>query len=164
MDSVFRRAAVRTRILANPIGAVLQRYVEYLVHRGHHASTLHQYVFAAEHFGRWQNKRPIDVDSVDRFIRHHLPRCRCGKPAVRNIGCVRAALNRLLEMLGSKRTRPARAGLADQLLRKYEDHLVQVCGLSGATVHYRLRYARELLRRFRVRQCPATAKVVAGAD
>jgi len=150
MDFVFRRAAVRARIVANPLGAVLQRYVAHLVYRGHRASTLHQYVFAAEHFGGWLGRRPIDIASMDCFIRHHLPRCRCGKPAVRNIRCVRAALNRLLEMLGSKRTRPAGTGLVGQLLRKYENHLVHTCGLSCATVRYRLRYARELLRRFRV--------------
>lgn len=150
MDSVFRRAAVRARIRANPLGAVLQRYVVYLVNRGHRAGTLHQYVFAAEHFGRWVSRRPVDADSVDRFIRYHLPRCRCGKPAVRNVRCVRASLNRLLEMLGSKRTRTTGTGLVGQLLRRYEHHLVHICGLSCATIHYRLRYARELLRRFRV--------------
>ena len=130
MDSVFRRAAVRARIRANPLGAVLQRYVVYLVNRGHRAGTLHQYVFAAEHFGRWVSRRPVDADSVDRFIRYHLPRCRCGKPAVRNVRCVRASLNRLLEMLGSKRTRTTGTGLVGQLLRRYEHHLVHICGLS----------------------------------
>jgi site-specific recombinase XerD len=38
------------------------------------------------------------------------------------------------------------------VLRQYEDHLRQVHGLADITIHYRLRYARQLLRRLRVRR------------
>ncbi len=147
---IFRRAAVRTRIESNPIGRILREYVEFLLARGHRPSPLHQYVFAIEHFGRWIGERPIDVAAVDRFITAHLPRCRCGKPAPRHVACVRAALNRLLEMLHVEPPPAAGAGATGGLLRAYEGHLRQVCGLSPATVFYRLRYARDLLQRFAV--------------
>jgi site-specific recombinase XerD len=150
LDQIFRRAAVRRRICGNPIGPVLQTYVEYLAVRGHRPSSLHQYTFAVEHFGRWLEHRPIDLAAVDRFIKRHLLRCRCDKPAVGNIACVRAALNRLLEMLGVDRRRPAGSELSNRVLRQYEDHLRQVHGLANITIHYRLRYARQLLRRLRV--------------
>lgn len=149
LEKVFRRATVRARIESNPIGPVLRDYVEYLVARGHKASPLHQYVFAVEHFGRWLRRRPIDDAAVDRFIEKHLPRCRCRKPSPRHVACIRAALRRLLEMLGVER--PAtEIGASGDLLREFEDHLRQVCGLSPATIFYRLRYARELLHRFDV--------------
>jgi site-specific recombinase XerD len=149
-DQVFRRASVRARIFGNSFGSILRRYVDHLVARGHRTGATHQYVFAAEHFGRWLGPRQVDHKSVEQFIRRHLPRCRCRKPAARNINCVRAALYRLLEMLEIERPRPAEAPLVAGLLRGYEQHLRQVCGLAGSTIHYRLRYARALLRRFRV--------------
>jgi integrase/recombinase XerD len=48
----------------------------------------------------------------------------------------------------SARARPA---VVVQLLRKYEEHLVRVCGLAPGTVQGRLLYAADLLRRLRVR-------------
>jgi site-specific recombinase XerD len=151
LDQLFRRAVVRARIRGNPLGPILERYVNHLVARGHRASPLHQYVFAVEHFGRWLKRRRIDHAAVDKFIKRHLPRCRCSKPAVRNIACVRAALNRLLEMFGVTRPTPAGTKLANRLLQAYESHLVDVHGLADPTVRYRLRYARDLLARFQIR-------------
>src|SRR5207302_5007764 len=151
LDQVFRRAAVRERIVANPIGVVLQRYVSFLAARGHRGGPLHQYVFAAEHYGRWLRGRPIGRASVERFIGRHLPRCHCDKPAFCHVHTVRAALNRLLEMLGRTSLTPAGTSLADRLLRQYEDHLRRACGLSDSTVGYRLRYARALLGWLRLR-------------
>lgn len=149
LENVFRRATVRERIESNPIGPVLRDYVEYLEARGHQPGPLHQYVFAVEHFGRWVRGRPIDGAAVKRFIEGHLSRCRCKKPSPCHVACTRAALGRLLEMLCIKR--PAtEIDAAGGLLREYEDHLRQVCGLSAATIFYRLRYAREMLHRFDV--------------
>jgi len=149
LEQVFRKSAVPARIAANPIGPVLCRYVAYLVDRGHRASSLHQYTFAAEHFGRWLGHRPIDHAAVDHFIKRHLPRCQCAKPAVGNIACVRAALNRLLEMLGCQQAESGRR-TAERLLQRYESHLRGVCGLSDTTTGYRLRYAGVLLRQRRI--------------
>lgn len=145
MDLIFRRATVRARIIGNPIGPILRQYVEYLVGRGHRPDALHQYVFAAEHFGRWLGRKSITHADVERFITSHLPRCRCEKPAVGHLSTVRAALNRLLEMRHVLRPGPVVAPSVARLLRGYEDHLHGVCGLAGSTVRYRVRYARELL-------------------
>jgi integrase/recombinase XerD len=145
LETIFRRAAVRERIESNPLGTILQDYVAYLTSRGHRSSPLHQYVFAVEHFGRWVGKRPIDYDTIESFVRRHLPRCRCPKPCPRNVACVRAALRRLLEMLGIKR-HPADGRATSKLLGEYESHLRDVCGLAEATITYRRRYARNLAR------------------
>jgi site-specific recombinase XerD len=145
LDTIFRRASVRERIESNPLGAILQDYVVYLVSRRHRPGPLHQYVFAVEHFGRWVGKRPIDDGTIEVFIRRHLPRCRCSKPCPRNVACVRAALRRLLEMLGVKR-QPADGGGIGTLLAEYESHLRDACGLAEATITYRRRYAREFVR------------------
>ena len=144
-ENIFRRASVRARIESNPLGAVLQDYIGYLSARGHQPSALHQYVFAVEHFGRWVGDRPLDHATVERFIRQHLPRCRCAKPCPRNVACVRAALRRLLEMLEVARA-PTDDEATCRLLDDYETHMRQTCGLAPSTVAYRRRYARELMR------------------
>ena len=151
MEQVFRCASVRTRIASNPIGPILCRYTAYLVARGHGASPQHQYTFAAEHFGRWLGRRPINHSTLNRFLWRHIPRCRCSKPAARNLACVRAALNRLLEMLNRRRPE-SRTVAMDRVLQDYTHHLRCTCGLAEATIFYRLRYARVLLQSLKAKR------------
>lgn len=150
MEQIFRRKAVRARILGNPLGRILQQYIGYLEGRGHGPSTLHQYVFAVEHFGSWLGARSISHESVDRFVSRHIPTCRCKKPASCTSHCVRAALNRLLEMRGLTRPGPVVPAVVGRLLREYKTHLHVAAGLAESTVYYRLRYARDLLQHFAV--------------
>ena len=150
MDQIFRRAAVRARILGNPLGRILEEYVGYLAARGHRPGGLHQYVFAVEHFGRWLGREAISHESVDRFLSVHVPACRCEKPAACGAHGIRAALNRLLDMRGLWQPGPAVPPAVGRLLREYERHLRDACGLAEATTHYRVRYARDLLQRFEV--------------
>jgi integrase/recombinase XerD len=151
MDQIFRREAVRARILGNPLGTVVQEYVTYLEGRGHKPSSLHKYVFAVEHFGNWLGAGAICHESVERFLAH-LPTCRCDKPASCTRYSVRAALNRLLEMRGVARPEPAAHPFVGRLLREYEGHLLAVGGLAESTTHYRVFHARNLLRHFAVRR------------
>lgn len=152
LQQCFRRPSVRARIAENPIGPMLFRFVEYLRARGHRAGVLHQYVFAAEHFGIWLKGRPVNAASVDRFIARHLDRCSCPKPAPRYAVVVRVALRRLLEALGLDISTREPAGPCSTILRMYEAHLRNACGLAATTVLYRLRYAREFLDGLHVRR------------
>jgi len=150
MEQIFRRKTVRARILGNPLGRILQQYVDYLTGRGHRPTGLHQYVFAVEHFGNWLGAGSISHESVDRFMARHIPTCRCKKPAIRTDHCVRAALNRLLEMRGLSRPDPVMPAVVGRLLREYKTHLIVVTGLAESTADYRLCYARDLLQHFAV--------------
>jgi integrase/recombinase XerD len=152
LEDLFRRPRVQRRIRQNPHGSVLEQFAEYLNARGHSPNTVHQYIFAAEHFCRWLGRRKISRHAVTQFIRRHLTSCRCKTPAPRTSANVYAALNRLLEMIGASASAPARKSAVDSLLQRYAVHLKQVQGLAAATVHYRLRYARTMLSRFRVRR------------
>lgn len=152
MEQIFRRVSVRARILANPLGSILRQFIDYLLARGHKPGPVHQYVFAAEHFGNWLGCGPIDRKSVGSFLSTHLPNCRCEKPASRTRQTLRAALNRLLEMRGVPRPSPVVQPYVARLLREYETHLRDTCGLAGSTAKYRVRYARELLQHFDVRR------------
>ncbi len=160
LEHVFRRSRLRQRIRNNPIGPVLERYVAYLVARGHRLAVVHQYVLAAEHFGRWVGRRRINQHRVRQFIRRHLPVCRCSTPAIRNLNCVRAALNRLLEMVSTGAvTSLVRQSFVEKLLSQYAHHLECVQGLAAQTISYRLRYARRLLRRGRIYRASHLAKL-----
>ena len=152
LENLFRRPRVRRRIRQNPQGSVLEKFVEYLVSHGYCPGTVHQYVFAAEHFGRWLGSRRLTRESVTRFLKRHVPSCRCKTPMARNGRSVRAALNRLLEMIGADAAARSRNSFSESLLRRYSDHLDQVQGLAPVTVHYRLRYARTMLLSFRIRR------------
>jgi integrase/recombinase XerD len=145
LQQCFRRASVRARIAENPIGPMLLRFVEHLRARGHRAGVLHQYVFAAEHFGIWLKGRPVTATAVDRFVKHHLVTCSCPKPAPRHVVTVRAALRRLLEALRPDISMGEPVGPCNRILLMYDAHLRNACGLATATVPYRLRYAREFL-------------------
>jgi len=151
-EDLFRRPRVRQRIRQNPHGLVLEQFAEYLSGRGYSPSTVHQYVFTAEHFCRWLGRRRISRHSANQFVKTHLPVCRCKLPASRTIKTVRAALNRLLEMAGNDAVVRTSKSPVDLLLQQYAHHLVHVHGLAPATVHYRLRYASTMVWHFRVRQ------------
>ena len=57
LDCCFRRARVRNRIRANPLGMELEQLAAYLLERGYCQGTIQQYLQAAEHFGRWIGRR-----------------------------------------------------------------------------------------------------------
>jgi integrase/recombinase XerD len=150
LENLFRRPRVQTRIRQNPHGSMMEEFVGYLVARGHRPATVHQYVFAAEHFGRWLGRRRPTPEAAANFLTRHVPSCQCVTPAPRDRHSVRAALNRLLEMVGSAAAAPSRNSPVDSLLRQYTDHLVQVQGLAPATVGRRLYWARTMLASLRV--------------
>lgn len=139
------------RIRDNPMRLTLERYVAYLTSRRYSPGTLRQYISAVEHFGRWVGQKTLTRSTVERFIRQHLPTCRCRMPTTRNLKCNRAALNRLLEMAGPVRiAAPFANGFAGQLLLRYQEHLVTVRGLAASTVRKRLTWARDMLHGLRV--------------
>ena len=157
-EDLFRRRRVRQRIRQNPHSSVLEQFAEHLDARGHSPDTVQQYVFAAEHFCAWLGRRRINRRAAKQFLNAHLPACQCEKPASRTVKTVRAALNRLLGMIGDDAPVRTSNSPADRLLKQYADHLEQNQGLAPATVYYRLRYARKLIARFRVRSLKSLRK------
>ena len=53
LDSLFQGAHHVQRRRANPLGALFDRFAEFLVRRGHAATFIDQVIRAAEHFGYW---------------------------------------------------------------------------------------------------------------
>lgn len=151
LEQYFRSARVHERIHDNILHDEIKRLIEHLNRRGHPIRTVQRYVQAAEHFGRWLHHRrhriSISSEAIDRFLKQHLPNCRCPVPAARHLYSTRSALKHLLRALGKEvnvNPRIARSRIA-QIIDDYDEHLSATCGLAGETRHYRKRYALELL-------------------
>jgi integrase/recombinase XerD len=153
LDDLFRRKLDRERIRANPRKEALERYLTYLVRRGHVTRVCRRYVGVVEHFGWWLKRRPLSREVVQQFLHRHLPRCRCSIPVLRDFNANSAAINRLLEMEGiPRRGFEFPSGFVGSLLRRYVEQLIAVRGLVAKTVHTRVVYISALLTGLRVRR------------
>ena len=153
LDDLFRWKLDRERIRANPRKEALERYLAYLVRRGHVTKVCRAYVGVVEHFGWWLKRRPLSREVVQQFLHRHLPRCRCSIPVFRDFNINSAALNRLLEMEGIPRPGfEFPSGFVGSLLRRYAEQLTAVRGLVAKTVHTRVVYILALLTGLRVRR------------
>ena len=155
LETIFQRAHHLRRLRSNPLGAILDQYVEYLIGRGHTTNVVHQYLRAIEHYGHWVGTQHAVVSSDDLtggsarlFLHEHLATCSCPTHFRCDLINCRAAINHLLRMLdGRDPTRRSPLPTPhDPLLADYERFLRQTCGLAGHTCDYRLRYARLFLQ------------------
>jgi integrase/recombinase XerD len=155
LETIFQRDHHLRRLRANPLGVILDLYVEYLIGRGHTTNVVHQYLRAIEHYGHWLGTRHAVVTADDMtqasarsFLHEHLAACACPATLRRDLITCRAAINHLLRMLDGRD--PARRSPPptphDPLLSEYKRFLSQTCGLADHTRDYRLRYARLFLR------------------
>lgn len=152
------------------LASVLARYSDHLTRLGYSPSTTHQYLSAVEHLARWLGRRKASHVLIECFILRHLRICKCSPPVMRNINCVRAAMNRLRELLRIDRPTLCEGfcvhPYSRQLLVEYERHLHDDRGLAASTIHFRLHNAAAMLKKFGVRRkrdlCRVTAAQVTG--
>lgn len=147
-------AFVRCRMAASHLGIILEDFARDLEKAGYLSSTIRDYLRVAEHFSFWLARRHLSVRQItakltNRFVRLHLPRCCCPKPANSTARNCLPALHRLWEFLQRRgvvvqRSEPSTP--IDRLLGSYEDYMSQTCGLAHATRVHRRRYGREFLR------------------
>ena len=141
---------------ASHLSIILDTFVSDLHDRGHSRNTIHAYVQAVEHFGRWLQLRRIAVHAIQkdharRFLSEHLPHCGCPIPAARTFKTCRAAIGRLMDTLqrhgfvSPPKPRPVRLNATDRLLEQFDHHLDRVRGLSASTRRTRQGYARQFL-------------------
>lgn len=159
IEQAFRSARVVRRLRSTLLGPAFDDLVAYLSDRGHAVGTIQVYVQAVEHFDRWLRRSrrgvvSIDEAVVERFLRDHLPRCRCPTPCGTTVHQCRAALRHLLIVLRRAGHVPPRAGRklspAERLVRTFEAHLRDDRGAAPVTCKYSGFYAREFLEhRFR---------------
>lgn len=147
-------AYVRHRIAASHLGIILEDFARDLETAGYFGSTIREYLRVAEHFSLWLARRhlgarQITTELIGRFVRLHLPRCRCPKPANSTARTCLTALHQLLEYLqrrGVTIQRPEPLTPIDRLVESYDRYMSQTCGLADATRLHRRRYCREFLK------------------
>ena len=140
------------RICAKSVRLVLEPYSRYLVSREYSTSTREVYVRAVEYFGRWLGRRRVGWSQVQQFLDRGLPTCRC-PGVIRDRRPNRAALRRLLEMLGQDRRQATLPrGCMGDLLRRYQEHLDNARGLAPDTIWRHLTYTRAMLSRLKIRR------------
>lgn len=153
---LFMSSAVRRRMAANHLGIILMRFVLDLRERGYTQGGVRHHALVVEHFGRWLQHRHIPLRRlstlhVREFMRVHLPRCRCPRPAPKTREDCRAALGRFVEFLRSaKQIRESAAKILplrpmDRLISAYDHHLDRVCGLSDGVRRRRRLGARQFV-------------------
>lgn len=123
------------------LGIILEHFALDLQAHGYAVSTVQSYVQVAEHFSRWLGGRrlavrEIDERAVDRFVRGHLPRCRCLIPAATSERACRPALGCLVRFLREQKLAPMptpRRSHQECLVEEYDQYLREVAGLAAAT-------------------------------
>ena len=156
IEQIVKRPHARRRMEANHLSITLRPFVVDLHDRGYHPGSIRAYVRAAEHFGRWLKTKRIPIGSINgshpqQFLKQHLSRCSCPKPAAKSLVNCRAALGVFAKFLQrckfsvipKKKAHPLSS--IDRLLVAYDKHLDQVCGLTAETRQRRQHHAREFL-------------------
>ena len=157
IEQIFESAFARKRIAANHLCIILVPFVEDLLARGYARATIRLHVEVIEHFGRWLGHQGIPIRylstvHISRFLRFHLPRCGCARPATKRRQHCRAALRRLADFLRDRKqirqctSRTPVLQPVDQLVAAYEQHMKRVCGFADTTRHHRQVCARRFLR------------------
>lgn len=139
----------------NRDGPVLKRFVDYLVSHGYTASSVQESARIIEHYSRWLGRRPMSRATAQKFLRQHLPNCRCQSPVIRYARRNHLALHRLLAMiqpLAETRQAEFPRNFVGHLLRRYQESLVDVRGLVPGTVRNRLRAARTMITGLGIRR------------
>ena len=136
------------------LSSSVDTYVRHLSKRGYSHQTLTVYLECVAHFAHWSARQRIGLaeineGAVDRFLRQHLPICRCAKRCQRTRHGIRAALVHLLELLRTEgRIAPRKSAdpptVTDEISH-FEHYLMQVCGLSPVRCRVRLQRVRAFL-------------------
>jgi hypothetical protein len=139
---------------SSQLAIILTAFADHLRSLGYARLTIQDYLRAADHFLRWLKSRrlipgDINLEIVHRFLWKHLRCCQCAKPASRDPKTAGSALRLLFELLqkqGIIRQRTTKLGsLSEQLVRRFDRYLDEVCGLAESTRAARRRAALEFL-------------------
>ena len=147
-------ALVRQRMTSSHLSIILEDFVEHLQSLGYSSWTIRDYAGAVEHFGCWLKSRCLEPSCISpelirSFLRKHLDRCHCPKPAPRYSATCGSALHALLELLRSKEAIGCPTSKAtsskEKIVEQFDRYLIEVCGVAETTRRARRRTALELL-------------------
>lgn len=136
-----------------PLAPHVDAFKQYLTDRGYATTTFANCVGSIAHFAQWVHGRRLRVQRIDEaavaeFLDEHLPRCRCTGPVQRDRRGLSAALGHLLVVLRAQSVIAppvVSATPVDDELRRYDEHMDHVRGLTPKTREMALRIVRRLL-------------------
>jgi len=161
----------RAWLSASVLAPSTSAYVGYLRQHGYCARAIRAYLHAVGHFARWLTEQRNALDRIDealvgRFLRRHLPICRCPSPCKRGVHEVRAALKHLLRVLRHEGRIPGPSVRIPPAIReeleRFDAYLDEVCGLALSTRVSWLRWVRKFLHKRFGRRSPAIALLKPG--
>jgi len=162
-------------------GALLQRsvlaplvepFVLSMTRSKYAQASVYRYVAALAHLACWMRQRNVGLDQLDlplieRFIRKHVPHCRCRPPASRVVADLRVAGRRLLVVGRDAGVLPPPAPrLPPQLageLQSFDRYLDRVRGLALSTRESRRRMIGDFIG-WRFAQGPTTLAGISVSD
>ena len=159
---LLRTEAVQPRLarewlVGSPFESCVNSYIQSLTDRGYLPGPVGHYFSSVGHFAHWCSQHNIEPPAVneqlvERFMRQHLPACRCAARCMRRRHIVKTALALLLNSLRSSGTILRRALIAPDAigteLGAFDRHLRQVCGLTEWTCRVYLRDVKRFLAYF----------------
>jgi integrase/recombinase XerD len=149
LEKYIKKPHVISRMQRSNINNILDDYVNYLDENGYSINSIQPYLRSVEHFTQWLTTSDIQVDKqvVEKFLKEHLPICKCQKPILHDLKTQRAALYQLLRML--KKWDPhSDIQVSKEIgasLNEFDHYLKDIHGLTESTRYYHRRYIREFL-------------------
>ena len=145
-------------------------YQTFLEERRYAPLTRHIYLCCIAHFAHWMantglSVRQIGETTISRFLKEHLPQCRCPAPVQRAHNDSRAALRLFLKALrrgGKVEPRDASDHISQELHR-FDVFMTDVKGLAASTRSLRLRLIGHFLR-YQFGSKPLVARQIKPAD
>jgi len=140
-------------LLESELAPYVDAFTHHLGERRYAVQTVCNYQGCIAHFARWASGRrlgvrQLDEDVIRQFLDDHLPRCNCAEPVQRTRRDLRAALGHLLVVLranGDIAERAPGTTPVDEEVRRFDDHMNHVRGLTSKTRVLYLRTVRRLL-------------------
>jgi site-specific recombinase XerD len=154
IEDYLQRPWVVAQLRDSVLGQDLDALTDELASLGYRITSIQNHLHAAGHLAYWLERRRLKLDSLDeaivrRFVKEHLPRCRCPIPRgnAPDVGGVAPHLLRLLRARGriGIPLEPT-ATAVDNLLAAFATHLKENRGASSATCERNVRDVRLLLQ------------------
>lgn len=149
-DTCWTNLARRDWLRDGPIDGFVANYIESLRHERYSEHTIRAYLGCLAHFSHWISSEGLtftrlDSSLINRFLREHLPVCKCPGPCYRGRASSGAALRHLLRALPSEQAPVVASDPVMIEVQRFADYLTSTCGYAPATCERRVHYVGDFL-------------------
>jgi integrase/recombinase XerD len=151
---IIKKSSVIQRLQSSKFKSLLDKYAEYLFSKKYSKGSIGHYQRAAEHFFYWLESKkltlPLRIDEplIQKFLNQHIPVCKCPMPAPRDRDDLRAALRLLIRVQPIEFQTKVPNDKISVVLEEFNNHLIDVCGLTKSTCLYHKRHIKIFLKHF----------------